>query len=116
MLLNMQYSIHIYSADVCYHSSTCQTSTHVNLPIPHMAAMPPSAMPVVLCVSDSNHVNCGWYMVRWGDWGRPSLAFLAAKSSLSLRAAACDALATGTFNLQGKDVTYSNNRTGGSCW
>jgi hypothetical protein len=64
MLLNVQYSINIYSAEVCYNSSTCQTPVCVNLPIPHMVTMPPSAMPVALCVSDSNHVNCGWYMVR----------------------------------------------------
>lgn len=105
MLLNVQYSIHTYSAEVCYNYSTCQSPIHVNLPIPHMVTMPPSTMPVPLCVSDSKDVNCGLYMVRWGDWGRPSLAFLPSKSSLSLRAAACDALATGTFNLQGKDVT-----------
>ena len=64
MLLNVQYSIHIYSAEVCYNSSTCQTPIHVNSPIPHMVTMPPSTMPVALCVSDSIAVNCGLYMVR----------------------------------------------------
>ena len=56
--------IHIYSAGISYDSSTCQIPTHVSLPTPHMVTMPPSTMPVALCVSDNIHVNCGLYMVR----------------------------------------------------
>jgi len=80
------------------------------LPIPHTVTKPPIAMPVALCVNDSTDVNCGLYMVRWGDIGRPSLAFLASKPSLSL-GATFDALPDVNFNLQGKDVMYFNSVT-----
>jgi len=49
---------------LCYNNSTCQTPTHVNLPIPHMVTMPPSAMPVALCETDITAVNCILYIVR----------------------------------------------------